>query len=209
MRASIKITRRLRLGLVALLAGLGIGMADVTQAKEAPTKGFALAEVIAQVKRELAAAQNQPGSAVGLTLQTVGIDLAVGRVSDVDGKITIGVPAVGVEAGGGVGRKADQSSSISVELTPPKAIAVMSGDETKEFGITQAIVDTRKQLAAGLDDEPKLTPNKVKMVFKFAVTRTGGPKGGIKFLVFQLGGGATVASAETSTITLTFGRAAP
>jgi hypothetical protein len=80
----------------------------------------------------------------------------------------------------------------------------MAGVDSTQFGITRAIVATRKQLAQGLNEEPKLEPKKVSLQFKFGVTRTGGATGQIKFVIFTVGGGATKSAGETSTITLNF-----
>lgn len=83
----------------------------------------------------------------------------------------------------------------------------MSATDASNFGITEAIVETRRELAAGLSDSPKLEPTKVVINLKFAITRTKGGTGQIKFLVFTLGGGRTLTSANASSITLTFSRA--
>ena len=170
------------------------------------TEPAPLADVIAQVKKELAAAQNTPGPGIGLPLQSVKIDFAITKTTDVNRKIQIGVPIISADLGGTGERKAEDSSTISVELQPPTASITMSGTDASDFGITQAIIATRKQLSAGLNDTPKLDPTKVSMQFKFGVTRTGGATGQVKFLVFTIGGGATKASGETSTITLTFAK---
>ena len=73
----------------------------------------------------------------------------------------------------------------------------------------RVFVDTRTALLQGMNDPPKLEPNKVTIALKFVVTRTGGATGQIKFLVFTLGGGATLTSENSNTITLTFGKAGP
>ena len=165
-----------------------------------------LADVIAQVKKELAAAQNTPGPNIGLPLQSVKIDMVITQTTDVNGKIQIGVPILSADLGGTGERKVEDSSTISVELQPPTASITMSGTDASQFGITQAIIATRKQLSTGLSDAPKLDPAKVSIQFKFGVTRTGGATGQIKLLVFTIGGGATKGSGETSTITLTFAK---
>lgn len=163
-----------------------------------------LSDVIAQVKKELAAAQNTPGQINGLVLQSVQLVIALTQTTDVNGKVAIGVPIVSADVGGTGERKAENTSTLTVELAPPTASITMSGADSSEFGITQAIVSTRRQLAQGLSDEPKLIPKKVSFQFKFGVTRIGGATGQIKFLIFTLGGGATKSAAETSTITLNF-----
>jgi len=165
---------------------------------------FPLAAVIAQVKKELAAAQNTPGQNAGLALQSVQISFALTQTTDASGKVAIGVPIISADLGANGDRKAETGSTLTVELAPPTASVTMSGVDATEFGITQAILSTRKQLAEGLNDEPKLEPKKVTLQFKFGVTRTGGGTGQIKFLIFTIGGGVTKSNAETSTITLAF-----
>lgn len=165
---------------------------------------FPLASVIAQVKKELAAAQNTPGQNAGLTLQSVQINFALTQTTDASGKVAIGVPIISADLGANGDRKAEMGSTLTVELAPPPASATMSGVDASQFGITQAILSTRKQLAEGLNDDPKLDPKKVSLQFKFGITRTGGGTAQIKFLIFTVGGGITKSNAETSTITLNF-----
>lgn len=168
------------------------------------TEGFPLALVIAEVKREIATAQNTAGLRAGLSLESVEITLAIARISDAAGKVTIGVPMFGAEAGGGAGRKSEESSSLYVKLTPPAALSIMSGTDARDLGIARAILDTRRELQEGMEDEPKLEPAKVRIELKFVVTRSGGPKGEVKFLVFSAGAGLTWSNADTSSILLTF-----
>jgi hypothetical protein len=167
-------------------------------------QAFPVADVVSQIKKELAAAQNTPGQVTGLSLTSVQLIFALTQTTDANGKVSIGVPILSADIGGTGERKAENTSTLTIELDPPTSSITMGGIDSTEFGITQAIVSTRKQLAEGLNDEPKLVPKKVSLQFKFAVTRTGGATGQIKFLIFTVGGGATKSSAETSTITLNY-----
>jgi hypothetical protein len=172
----------------------------------APT--FPIAAVVAQVKKELAAAQGTIGAGLGLKLDTVELSFALTKTTDVNGKVAIGIPIIGgIDLGGSGERKAEETSSLLIDLIPPSTGPAMSGTDATDFGITQAIVDTRQQLQQGLNDTPRLDPNKVVITLKFVVTKTGGGTGQIKFLVFTLGGGATISGANTNTITLTFSKA--
>lgn len=191
-----------------------ISYSILTQAKptmpQPPTTSasFPLAEVIAQVKRELAAAQNTPGASVGLKLDSVELNFSLTKTTNTNGKASVGIPVLGgVDLGGSGESKAEGTSSLMVNLVPPKPTGIMSATDTSSFGITEAIVETRRELAAGLNDSPKLEPNKVVINLKFAITRTKGGTGQIRFLVFTLGGGRTLTSANSSSITLTFSRA--
>jgi hypothetical protein len=186
--------------LCSALSFSAIAVVAQTETKDS----FPLADVIAQVKKELAATQNTPGQMRGLVLQSVQINFALTQATDVNGKVAIGVPIISADVGANGERKSENSSSLTVELAPPSASVTMSGTDSSQFGITQAILSTRSQLAKGLNDEPKLEPRKVSIQLKFGITRTGGATGQIKFLVFTVGGGATKSAAETSTITLNF-----
>lgn len=176
--------------------------APVAQAQSAPV--FPISSVIAEVKRELAAAQNVPGAAVDLKLEKVEATLAVSRVVDANGKVSVGVPALGVELGAGGTRKSEDSSTLYVELVPPEPGRALGATETKNFGLTEAIVDTRRELAKGLRDEPRLDPKKVVITVKFGVTQSAGPTGQLKLVVLTVGGGVSVAASDVSTIVLTF-----
>ena len=133
---------------------------------------FPIAAVVAQVKTELAAAQSVPGATLGLKLDTVELNFALTKATDVNGKVAIGIPIVGgVDLGGSGDRKVEETSSLLIDLVPPAPIVTMSGFDTTDLGITQAIVDTRQQLAKGLNDAPKLDPTKVVITLKFAVTK--------------------------------------
>jgi hypothetical protein len=190
--------------IVCSLFRLAIFVCLLTASFAQNNQAFPLAAVIAQVKKELAAAQNIPGQSIGLALKTVELTFAITHTVDVSGKVAIGVPILSADIGGNGERKAEDSSTLTVELAPPSASITMAGVDSTQFGITQAIVATRKQLAQGLNDEPKLEPRKVSLQFKFGVTRTGGATGQIKFVILTVGGGATKSAGETSTITLNF-----
>lgn len=191
-----------------------ISFSTSTQAKATmpkspvPTTSFPLAEVIAQVKRELAAAQNTPGASVGLKLDSVDLNFSLTKGTNTSGKASVGIPVLGgVDLGGSGDNKVEGTSSLLVNLVPPEPTGTMSAADTSNFGITEAIVETRRELAAGLNDPPRLEPNKVVITLKFAIIRTKGGTGQIRFLVFTLGGGRTLTSANSSSITLTFSRA--
>ena len=172
-------------------------------AADAPAS-FPIAAVITELKRELQAAQDIPGTGGDLRLAQVAIDFTLTHTTDANGKISIGIPVLSAQVGASGERKAESGSTLHIELVPPKARVTMSATDTKDFGITQAIVSTRNQLQQGVAQEPKLLPEKVKMTFKFAITNTGGPTGQIKFLIFTIGGGATWSEGQASTIELTF-----
>jgi hypothetical protein len=176
--------------------------ASAAQAAASPV--FPIAAVIAQVKQELATAQNAPGAGLVMALEKVEVTLAVSRVVDANGKVTIGVPSMGLEVGGGAGRKSEESSTLYVELVPPKGGGILGATEIENFGLAEAIVDTRRQLLKGLADEPKLDPRKVIISVKFGVARTAGPTGQLKLIVISVGAGQSVTSADTNTVVLTF-----
>jgi hypothetical protein len=170
---------------------------------------FPISAVIEQVKREIAAAQNTTGSSLQLKLEKVEATLQVARTVDASGKVSIGVPwGTGTgEANAGGGRKAEESSTIYVELVPPKAGAALAASDAQDFGLTEAIVETRQQLLKGLNVEPRLDPRKVIITVKFSVTKSVAAGGQVKLVVLTLGGNASVAATDGSTIALTFSKA--
>jgi hypothetical protein len=91
-----------------------------------------------------------------------------------------------------------------VELVPPEPEATLGLSKSKNFGLTEAIVDTRRQLQKGLADKPKLDPRTVKITVKFGVEQTAGPSGQLKLVVISVGAGASVTSADVNTVALTF-----
>lgn len=172
-----------------------------------PVQVFPIASVIAEVKAELAAAQNTTGVNLGISLQKVELNFSITRTTDANGKVTIGVPILASASIGGSGElKSEQTSSVLIDLTPPSGGAAMNGQDLSKLGLTQAIVSTRAQLLQGLNERPKLLPDKVVITLKFAITNGGGPTGQVKFLVFTLGGGVTATSANSNTIELTFAK---
>jgi hypothetical protein len=168
---------------------------------------FSVSAVVAQVKRELAAAQNTQGAGLKLVLDKVEATLLVSRVVDANGKITIGVPSAGVDASGGGSRKAEESSTLYIELVPPKPTAFLGATDAKDFGLTEAIVETRRELLKGLADEPRLDPRKVVITVKFGITRNLGTSGQLKLMVISVGAGASVTSSDVNTIVLGFSMA--
>ena len=192
----------------AFVALLVIGLAGCGSTARAQSDGvLPVATVIAQIKRELAAAQSEVGANLRLKLEKVEATLLVARTEEVNGKAAIGVPAMGIELGGGGSRATDTSSTIYVALEPPRTLIAMNEAETRGFGLTQAIVETRKQLLEGIDQEPKLVPTKVVIRVKFGVTWSGGGTGQIKLAIISIGAGATSKVADSNEIALTFARA--
>lgn len=169
---------------------------------------FPLEAVISQVKQELSAAQNAAGDNLGLALEKVDIALAVSRTTDASGKVSVGVPALYTDIGGRGNRKAETLSTLQVELAPPSGSMTLSRADLGDLGLAQMIVDTRRQLAAGVREAPRLDPRKVTMSMKFGVTRTAGASAAIKLIVFSVGGDASVAAGSTNTVTLTFAKSA-
>jgi hypothetical protein len=82
--------------LFRLVVFVCLPMASVAQNNQA----FPLAAIIAQVKKELAAAQNIPGQNIGLALQIVQLTFAITHTVDVNGKVAIGVPILSADIGG-------------------------------------------------------------------------------------------------------------
>lgn len=202
--------------LAASVAVLTIGPLAAVSAKKlqpvpthpaATTPIFPIKDVIAQVKKELAAAQASTSGNVGLKLDSVDLTFALATTRDINGKVSVGIPLLtGLDVGGNGGKKVEETSSLQITLAPPTPINQVAGYDTTSLGITQAIIDTRTQLAAGLDVQPRLDPTKVVITLKFGVIRTGGGTGQIRFLFFALGGGTTFTSANTNTITLNLSR---
>jgi Trypsin-co-occurring domain 2 len=108
-----------------VLASIAVLLPNVlpAQTKDA----FPLAAVIAQVKKELAAAQNTPGQNAGLALQSVQITFALTQTTDANGKVAIGVPIISADLGINGDRKAETGSTLTVDLEPPSASVTMSG----------------------------------------------------------------------------------
>ena len=194
--------------LVAGCLCLTLAQAEAQTATQ-PAPVFPVSAVIAQVKRELAAAQNAPGAGLNLTLEKVETTLAVSRVVDASGNVSVGVPAMAAQVGGSGSRKAEDSSTLYVELAPPKPGASLGAVEPKNLGLTEAIVDTRRELLKGLADEPRLDPRRVVITIKFTVTQTLAATGQLKLVVLSVGGGGSLASSDVSTVMLTFAARAP
>jgi hypothetical protein len=195
--------------LISILAAMLVMLPSATGIAHAQTAGdppvFPIADVIAEVKRELAVAENAPGAKLGLTLQSVALEFSLARSTDASGEATVGIPVLGgVKIGGSGGQKGEEMSSLVVELAPPKGTGTMSADKLDDLGIAKAIIETRSELLKGLEDQPKLAPKKVVITLKFVVTRTGGGKGEISFLVFTVEGGVTLTSENANSIALTF-----
>ncbi len=163
-----------------------------------------LAAVVSQIKQELAAAQNVPGALPSLELKSVNVTLAVASTTDANGNVEIGVPALNASVGGGASSKIEQLSTIQVEFSPPRSSMTLSASELKGFGLTQMILHTREQLKIGAAEPPALSPEKVVISVKFGVQRAANIKGGIKLVVFSLGGGGSQAESTANTIVLTF-----
>lgn len=168
---------------------------------------FPITDVIAEVKRELAAAQSKPGTGVGLKLDSVELSFALTKTTDTNGKISVGVPILGgVDLGGSGTKKVEETSSLVITLTPPTPTPAMAGEDVKDLGLTQAILDVRDQLSKGMAGEPRLDPSKVVLTLKFVVTKAVGGTGQIKFLVFTIGGGTTLTAANSNSIALNFSK---
>jgi hypothetical protein len=196
-----------RLVAVVLAGALTTGCSSAA-VRDTPAPIFPVAAVIAQIKHELAAAQNTAGASVGLALEKVDVTLAVSRVVEANGKVSVGVPAIGLELGGAGSRKGEEASTVAIQLLPPKGTGTLSATPPEDLGLTQMIVQTRAELLKGLNEEPKLDAKQVVMTVKFALSKTVGPTGQLKFVVVTIGGGGTVTATNTNTVVLTFSRVA-
>jgi hypothetical protein len=165
---------------------------------------YPIGEVIAQVKREVAAAQRTPGAGVILSLDKLEVTLQVARGVDVNGGASFGVPAAGFSLGVKAGRSSQEVSTVEIELSPPTAGEMLGMVETRSLGLAEMIVQARRELLLGAGQEPRLVPRRVVMTLHFGLTSTGGPQGEWKFLIGSVGAGETVASAQQSTVKLTF-----
>ena len=163
-----------------------------------------LSDVIEAVKHELAVVQNTPGPSIKLDLVSVVIAMTVTSEEQANGKVSIGVPLFGGDLGVGVESSELRQSIVTVKLKPPRPSPLMSNLKALPFGIASAIIDFRKQLADGLNGEPRLIPQSVNYEIYFAVERRGGPEGKLSFHVFSANMGATWSSSQTSRITLMF-----
>lgn len=189
------------------LAGAGAPClaADADKASPALVQAYPISAVVAQVKRELIAAQSAPGAGVQLVLNKVDIRLLVTRQADVSGGVSFGVPAAGFSIGTQAGRHTQATSTVSLELAPPPASDALGAVETKGLGLAEMIVHVRRELLKGLADEPRLLPRQVVMSIGFELSTTGGPDGEVKFLIGAVRAGERVEAGNSSTITLTFG----
>lgn len=179
-------------------------------AETEPVAQATLAEVISAVKRELAAAEGEAGPRAGLVLDEVEIELSVTRSRTAGGKLSVGVPVLGVELGGGGALTDKHASKVKVVLAPPAPSLLLRDGGIGDLGIAAAIVDIRSQLVAGLEEEPRLVPKKAEYHLEFAVERAGGPTGKVTFLVVSVGGEGKWTGAATNRIKLSFaGDAAP
>ena len=175
----------------------------------AETTIFPLQEVISEIKKELVAAQNTPGGGTALKLDSVELNLVLSDATDGSGGLSVGVPEIGAEMGGSAKASSEKVSTIYVSLKPPKPLAVMGAVTAGDLGLTRVIVETRKELQKAMVDEPVLTPEKVRIEIRFALSKSGGPSGKFHFFVVSADAAATWSASRTNTITLNFSKGAP
>lgn len=172
------------------------------------SEGLGLADVIAAIKRELKTYEKatNDGQHLGLELTDVDVTLAVKTIKKADGSISVGISFFGIggKVGGGAEISAEDVSTLSVKLAPPKQDVLMVAGETEDLGLASMLIEARAQLIAGLGEEPVLAPKALTLEVKFAVTKGGGPKAAFEFKIISGSATGTVSRADTQVVKLTF-----
>ena len=84
----------MKVALKSILLCVALSISPIVACSQT-TDSFPLADVITQVKKELAAVQNTPGQQIGLPLTSVQVNFALTQTTDANGKVAIGVPING------------------------------------------------------------------------------------------------------------------
>jgi hypothetical protein len=147
------------------------------------TDTFPIADVIAQVKRELAAAADTP-TELPMELDSVDVSFSLTQVKKGGGKLELAIPVLDTSIGGGGSTESSAVSKMTIKLAPPRSDSpLMSGEETGGFGITAAIVDVMKQLSSGMSEEPMLEPRSVILDLSFGLKRNAQAKAKFSFFI--------------------------
>ena len=166
-------------------------------ANSAESSILGLDDIISAVKRELTAAQSVVIGEPRFQLTKVTVELNVAMVRSADGSVGLGVPDWGLGGEGGAGVERERSSTVTVELVPPRAEMLMEAESLDDLDIASTIVAVRRQLAAGLKQKPVLDPSKLSIDIRFGATRKLTGKAGIKLLFISFGGEGKTRTSRT------------
>ena len=170
--------------------------------------GIPLADVISAIKRELQIYEKatNDGQDLGLELTDVDVTLAVQNVRKADGGITFGISlwGIGGKVGGAADATADNLSTLSVKLSPPKQSVVMADENFAHLELASTLIEARAQLLAGLSEKPALPPSALTLELKFVITKGAGPKAEFSFSIISGKLDGRVTQANTHTVKLTF-----
>ena len=147
-------------------------------AKQTDASYAEVGAVISQVKRELQAIQEVPVGDPKLELTDVTLEMSAIEVKNADGTFKILVPIVGASIGANAGVSTSSSHELTLVLFPSKPIITQSGHLSSDMEIANDIIAIRRQLAAGLNEEPVLLPKEFKFQVGFGVKFDAGAKGG-------------------------------
>lgn len=168
-----------------------------------------LGDILAHIEDELAAFGATIGNdprRVGLTLDTVTVELTVAAETSAEGSVTFGVTLFGFGArlGGSGSRSETETSVMKIKLSPPEGVSTLSGPPLDRLNLAEALVSARAALLDGIAAAPTFRPKGLEVAVKFAVERAAGPKGEITVKIVEASASGAVGEASTHAITLSF-----
>jgi hypothetical protein len=163
-----------------------------------------IGSVIAQVKRELQAMQEVPIGEPRLELSEVTLNLKGVISRDIQGSFKVQVPVIGVSGEAKGGASNSRTQNVTLVLAPPQPIIVQSAHLTDDMEMAHAIIAIRRQLAAGLKQEPLLLPRKLDFELGFVVKTDAAAKGGVKLVFVEIEPSGGYANEATQKLVLSF-----
>ena len=163
-----------------------------------------ISAVIQKIKAELQAAQQVVIGEPRLELSEVTLTISTVTTRNLDGKITVGVPTLGLAlALDGQGTR-ERTQRMVLALEPPEPVITQSATDFDDLDIASALIAMRRELQKGLTEEPRLLPKSLDIEVAFAVERKLTASGGIKLVFVQFGPSAETGQTVTNTVGLKF-----
>jgi hypothetical protein len=136
---------------------------------------FEPAQVVARLKREVAAGSGAAAESSGLRIEEVHVELVLVEASG-DGGRRLLVPAADFGAGGKNGGRSPLKRRIVVDLVPPGAID--AEPDLRPSALGQTIAELRRTLRAGADAPPTFEIKRAGIDLEFVLEREpgGGPR---------------------------------
>jgi hypothetical protein len=171
---------------------------------EPPTELVAISNVIAQVKEELRAAEDEVIGEPKLELKRVTLELNSVVQRKAGGEVKMQIIPIELTAGVEGSFTDQRTQRITLIVEPPKPVLFQEARDMHGLEIAETIVGIRRELQKGLSGRPVLLPISLSFEIAFGVKKSAGGDAGIDLVFLEIGPSAAYAAESVQTVRLEF-----